>query len=529
MRRSLAFVLTACMSFACSDDGSESKGTGGASGAGGASGSGGSATGGVSGSGGTAGAGAGGSSGTGGGTLGPTFRHGINGGHRNPAFGDDVQADLEAAAGCDSQRISLPEAHLDKWGYDIEVSDMQHYASVGMKDQVAFLTSPIRAHSTAPASAADWELVHYLPKNLYEPITLASGQVNPNNYWAKYVFDTVSQYKTWIKVWEIWNEPDWVSDYKVTSTWSTSPPLAKDLPRFNGSIYEYVRLLRVSSVAAKLADPDAKIATGGLGYPAFLGALLRYTDNPQDGSVDGEYPEKGGAYFDVLSTHYYPNFTPGSSDAGVQGFLDQHAKMQAELDQAKKSVVGFEVTESGASHVVVSGTPSGSEYARSYLVKVMASAQRAGVHGIDWFVLSDAALPGASTDAFAFMGLYEDLAAISAPAQAKRTETGVAYATLKKLLAGAKFDAQADAALALPADVGGVALSTASGKPGLVLWAKAQGTSESASASYSLVTSASWLSHAWDHALTGASEEHAPTSGEITLALTSSPLILVQK
>ncbi len=35
---------------------------------------------------------------------------------------------------------------------------MEHYVSLGLDGQVAFLTSPTREHSSAPESAADWEL-----------------------------------------------------------------------------------------------------------------------------------------------------------------------------------------------------------------------------------------------------------------------------------------------------------------------------------------------------------------------------------
>ena len=56
-------------------------------------------------------------------------------------------------------------------------------------------------------------------------------------------------------------------------------------------LFEYIRLLRVTRAAARLADPGARIAVGGLGYPSFLSALLRYTDNPDDGSVSADLME----------------------------------------------------------------------------------------------------------------------------------------------------------------------------------------------------------------------------------------------
>lgn len=39
-------------------------------------------------------------------------------------------------------------------------------------------------------------------------------------------------------------------------------------------------MLRIASVVAKHVDPDAQIATGGIGYANFLDAILRYSDNP---------------------------------------------------------------------------------------------------------------------------------------------------------------------------------------------------------------------------------------------------------
>ena len=255
--------------------------------------------------------------------LGGFFRYGINGGFPNPKWNDGDLAHLEAQRGCNSQRVSLPETHLARWGWDIELADLSTYRSLGLTGHVGFLTSPTREHSTAPASAADWELVYYIPKNLHEPVLKDDGSINPDNYWGSYVYQTVKTYKDYIKIWEIWNEPDWVSDWQVTESWGNRAPVSAELPRFNGSIFDYVRMLRVSKVAALLADPKAKIATGGLGYNAFLGAALRYTDNPVDGSVTEKFPAKGGAYVDVLSFHHYPVYTKGNSDSALDGYLSQ--------------------------------------------------------------------------------------------------------------------------------------------------------------------------------------------------------------
>ena len=472
-----------------SGSGGKNSGSGGES-SGGSTASGGESSGGTNGSGGSDGSG----------PFGGFFRYGINSGFPNPSWNDQILSQLAVDSGCNSQRVSLPERHLEQWGYEIELSDMEHYASLGLDGQVAFLTSPTREHSSAPESAADWELDYYIPKNLYEPITLEDGSVNPENYWAAYVYGAVSTYKDHIKIWEIWNEPDWVSDWQVTLDWTESAPTAEDLPRFNGSIYDYVRLLRVSSVAAKLADPEALIATGGLGYTSFLNALLRYTDNPVDGSVTDEYPEKGGAYVDALSSHHYPIYTSGSSDEAVAAYLEQQRAFQAELDQAGVEVKAWETTESGAPHGVIDTFPGGTEYAVNYLMKVMIKAHAAGVDGIDWFTLSDGATVATADDPYQLMGLYLDVSELETADQVVPTETGIAYRTLGELLGHARYDGAATEAHELPAGVDGAAFETSSGKRALSLWAVTSGTEEGAA---ELEIDGAFTQYDWDYSESG--------------------------
>jgi hypothetical protein len=70
--------------------------------------------------------------------------------------------------------------------------------------------------------------------------------------------------------------------------------------------------LRITYEVAKKADPNCWIATGGLGYTSFLDGIMRYTDNPKDGSVTNDYPAYGGAYFDCDAYHQYPKY--GTTD-----------------------------------------------------------------------------------------------------------------------------------------------------------------------------------------------------------------------
>lgn len=517
-----AFFLGSLIGCSGNNGGDASSASGGAGGAG-ASGSTGSGA-----SGATAGAGGGAGSG-GNGVLGGPFRYGVNFGHPNPSWGDPDDAFLSAEAGANSARLKLPETHLETWGYDIEVGDMKSYANLGMGEHIAFLTVPTAAHSTAPQGIPAWELEYYAPTNLYEPIFQQDGKINPNNYWASYVYRTVDTYKTWVRVWEVWNEPDWIPDWQTSLKWETDPPTKDELVRFHGSIFDYVRMLRVSFEAAKAADPQAKIALGGIGYPSFLGALLRYTDNPSGGAKSAEYPETGGKYFDVVSFHYYPVFGPGSSDEGAAGFVDLRSQLAKRLSDAGVQGKAFVVTETGAPHIAVGGAPGGAEYAPNYLAKAMVLGQAAGIERIDWFCMSDGKPVGASTNSFDYMGLYLDVSKLGQTSEAVRTESGRAYRTLGTLLEGARIDFSATDALALPVAANGKAFQLPDMRHAYVLWAKTVGMSETASATYSIKSDKPLQVFALDGGDMGPKEEKSPVGGAIEVQLGGTPQIFIEK
>lgn len=494
-------------------------------------GSGGSGAGGIGGGGAAGGNGSSSGSGGSGGTasLGGPFRYGVNFGHPNPNWGDPDDAFLSAEAGANSARVKLPEAHFDTWGYDIEVGDMKSYAALGMSEHIAFLSTPTAAHSTAPQGIPSWQLEYYAPTNLYEPVFLQDGKINPANYWGAYVYKTVQTYKPWVRIWEVWNEPDWVPDWQTTLKWETEPPAKSELVRFNGSIFDYVRMLRVSSEAAKAADPTARIAVGGIGYPSFLSAILRYTDNPSGGAKTAEFPETGSAYFDVVSFHSYPVFGPGSSDEGVAGFIGLREELGKRLADGKATGKSFVVTETGAPHIAVGGAPGGGEYAPNYLVKVMVAGQAAGIERIDWFSMSDGKAVGASTNSFDYMGLYIDVSKLGQTSEAVRTESGRAYRTLGKLLAGANFDITGTAALGLPAAVDGKAFRLPDNRRAFVLWAKTKGASETASAMFAIPTDKPLQIFGLDYGDSGTMDEQSPSGGTVMAQLSGTPRIYIEK
>mgnify|MGYP002625096206 FL=1 len=232
------------------------------------------------------------------------YRFGNGLGYVGKGWDDAKMANLSSMAGYDGQRKKLPEQHLVTWGYGIEVDDCKVNTKLGILDVIGYLATPTKAHSSNATDNA--ELCY--PDNLYEPIWLEDGTVNPSNYWAYYVYQVVSHYKDYIKIWETWNEPDYTRNYGDVGNWKSNPPNPKDLVHWYGTIFEYIRLLRITYEVAKKVDPDCFVATGGLGYSEFLDAILRYTDNPDEGKVTDEYPAYGGAYFDCDAYHQYPQY-----------------------------------------------------------------------------------------------------------------------------------------------------------------------------------------------------------------------------
>lgn len=68
-------------------------------------------------------------------------------------------------------------------------------------------------------------------------------------HWSQYVSKIVGRYKDQIKYWEIWNEPDWQGPFCYY---------------FWGSTEYYLQVLKASYEAAKQADPESRIISGGI-------------------------------------------------------------------------------------------------------------------------------------------------------------------------------------------------------------------------------------------------------------------------
>lgn len=120
--------------------------------------------------------------------------------------------------------------------------------------------------------------------------------INPENPWANFVYQAVLRYQPggelaeehgWeadrgIRVWEVWNEPDF------NLFWS-------------GSIGDYARLLKISYLVIKLADPEAQVMFGGLLYNSNDNWLARVLAIFLEDPMSAEY----GYFFDIVAVHSY--------------------------------------------------------------------------------------------------------------------------------------------------------------------------------------------------------------------------------
>ena len=140
----------------------------------------------------------------------------------------------------------------------------------------------------------------YYNSNLYKPLWSSDNEVNSDNYWANYTFNTITKYKDYIKIWTICLEPD-----SSTGILILHPPYSNDV-KF--SYLEFIRMLRITYKIAKKIDPDCWVSVSTSSNYEFLDVLMRYTDNPNDGGIcNDKYPDYGGAYFDCVGFGKYPD------------------------------------------------------------------------------------------------------------------------------------------------------------------------------------------------------------------------------
>jgi len=109
-------------------------------------------------------------------------------------------------------------------------------------------------------------------------------RTNNINGWGNWVYNTVSAYKNYVKVWEVWSEPDWDTGFG-------SP----------GDPVKYTSWLKAAYTRAKQADPTCKII--GVSISAVFSTTLSF--------LTAVYNNGGQPYMDAVSVHpYCANLSP---------------------------------------------------------------------------------------------------------------------------------------------------------------------------------------------------------------------------
>jgi hypothetical protein len=496
------------------------------------------------------------------------FMYGTNGGWFGTSWDDKSLADIAAGnpsknvkgVGSKTFRPPLPEEFLEFWGYDVRISEFNHYITLGAREFTVMLNTPSAAHrdNNTYGGCSDQSRMF---SNMYEPIWDGGANgtpVNDNNYYALYVYKTVTRYKSYVRFWEIMNEPDfdiggggWRSSGQADNWWDANPNPCH-LANMKAPVFNYIRMLRISYEVIKSIDPTAYVATGGIGYYSFLDAILRNTDNPNNGAVTAEYPLKGGAYFDVLSFHNYPQYNLATWDNGVGGFVytrhsDAAANSYISVKNAFVDVLnthGYNGTTFPQKHVICTennipkkavGDMIGSDETQmNYIIKALVLSQQNDIKQYYCFMLGDDKTLAEATDGFQTMGLYQKLEGVGPLANGgvygqQFNNEGIAYKTTSDILLYSRYNATRTAAMNLPSGIGGAAFTNDAGDNVYVLWAKTTiDQTELASATYTFPAGMNVLpqliKREWNFTITGATS----TLSSSNIALTGTPIFLTE-
>jgi hypothetical protein len=396
------------------------------------------------------------------------FRFGVNLGYYPPWTTEEL-ASLAGGnpalgikgIGATTSRPSIEEFLLETYGYDALIPTYEALYQRGMRDLNAIVGGPSDAHRDYAYHCPTKQSIMF--RNMYEPIWdggLNGTPVNENNYYALYLWKAVNKYKKYIRIWEIVNEPDfdfagqqWQGDYLPNFGWWTSNPAPCDY-QLHAPITEYVRMLRISWEVIKTADPTAHVEIGALGYPHFLDAVMRNTDNPSGGQVTAQYPQKGGAYFDLMGFHTYPHIdgslwtyrpdngqitgfhrhSDGAIDSGVikkkvwfQRVLDKYGYNGVTYPKKNWTVTEFNLPR----RVFSSSNYIGSEeLQRNSVVKAAVTCYQQNMMQLHIFSLGDNKSASQANYEFDLMGFYKFLDASNRPSGAQVNSMGVAYKTM---------------------------------------------------------------------------------------------------
>jgi hypothetical protein len=410
---------------------------------------------------------------------------GVNTGYFPPEWTDQKQIALAREYGCRTLRTGLFHNVLEQWGYDEKREALLFARQQGIVNVVGILGYPsLQAQDTANQCQGNTATTF---KGLYLPVWKGPSAINEQNTYALYVWKVANTFKGLIRIYEVWNEPDagWGGLEKGQSGnwWDAPPPPCQT--GLKASIFSYIRMLRITYEVIKKVDPDALIAVGGLGWPAYLDAICRYTDQPESGIADHKlYPLTGGAYFDCMSFHAYPHqFAMGSIDTfptryysniAINGFWQRKYQLEQVLlhhgyDNVKYPKKNWICSEFNLPRISSKGPWANPETQTDFAIKAFASAPGHGVSQMHLYALSDGGHFPETDSEFAFMGMFASLDT-TVFSQPKPHPIAKAMKQLYQLTQGFYFSSIHTADLKLPSYLSGGAFEDKNGQITLILW-----------------------------------------------------------
>ncbi len=509
------------------------------------------------------------------------FRPGINFDYY-PPYSTEQLGDIAAGnpalglsgIGAKTSRPSLRESFVEDWGYDHLVGPFQHFQNIGMSELTMIVGFPAEWHRDQNfyCDAADPMHVYCsndpytvncqsnMFANLYTPIWdggLNGTPYNDDNYLAAYMYKLVTLYKDDVRFWEIWNEPgfdhSYVQGWQVEGStadnwWDTNP--SPCVNHFKAPLPHFVRTLRICYDVIKTVDPDAYVALAGVGFESFLDAVLRNTDNPVDGSVTPEYPRGGGAYFDVMGFHTYPDIDGSvrewnsqtnqwdyhrNSDAGAAGVKKRKDTYSNRLAQygydgtthPKKEWI---ITEINVPRVKFGAQSMASNDVQiNYITKAVVMAMKLDIRQMHPYQLADRKTAAAATGEFDLLGMYYNFTNTNPYDNIQKTDEGIAYKTTSDVVYKTSYDAAKTAAMNLPSNLdGGAFYDAANQRYKYIIWAKTTlDLSEQASGTYSFPASfglTTLSKREWDYSETFNATDIDPNN----IALTGRPIFLIE-
>ncbi len=433
------------------------------------------------------------------------FRPGANLGY-NPPYNDIDLANIAAGnpevgvqgVGVKTIRPSLPEHFMAQYGYDVRLDEFEHYGNLGLEGNTLIVGFPSDENKDTTHHCPD--IQSELFANMYSDIW-DNGEngtpVNDDNPLALYLYKLVHLYKDNVTFYEIWNEPGfdytfltgWLPPGEPGNWWENNPDPCDY--KLRAPIFHYIRILRISYEVINYIDPDAFITLGAVGYPSFMDAVLRNTDNPNEGAVTSNYPLGGGAYFDAVSIHSYPHFdgTLSEWNDDIQDFdYFRHSDKAASGIERTKTIYqdvlfdyGYDgntfpekkwmITEINIPRKQF-GNYIGSEEAQvNFIIKAYIEAIQQDMLEMHIFDLAEPFYYDDAVNEFQLMGLYQRLYDIYPYNQIANNE-GIAYKTTSDLLFESTYDLDQTAAMNLPDEVEGAAFLDGNGHYTYVMWSK---------------------------------------------------------